>query len=276
MKKIIKILIIALIVVLQGCIRVDVEYGISPDHTVHLVYRVTIYTEELDFQETLEARRIADQIIAHYTREGFVAVEESLMSSPITFELRLEKENSSFKEAYAKLQEIMVNSRISFFTAIDMTREVTQYEIGLTLNMETDIYRMLEAAGINELPPLLRREILEELQESELTLILAFPHTNIVRHSYNVSYENIGEQTIITAPLNTDQKTTIEIMGRISLENDRVLNMTIEESIERTENQIQTLQILMFAGVGGAIIGIGGILFYLKKVKKQETKGEKE
>ena len=268
-KRLIKITIIAFALLLQGCMNVTVEYGIDERHTVHLEYRIEIDVYNMDDSLVSDVIALLSEIEGHYNDMGFATRTNIRNEHQIILVLRLEERTNSYEEAYVKLKELLTNPQISFLTAVDLTSEVTQYEIGFSINLEADVNRIIEFSGLNEIQPTLRNQLSEGLEESEIILVLRKPHTNIVRTSDNVSFENINNMTIFTAPLNIDQETTIEIAGRISLENNRALNMTIEESIERTENQIQMSQILIFVGIIGAIAVLGGTLLYLKKAKKE-------
>lgn len=268
MKKIKQIVgILIALIMLSGCMNADIKYSIDEKYNVKLVYEVIIDTTNMNDDIDTGIRRIVKKLIQEYELEGFV-LEGDYESEIMDFSLTLEEQADSYEDAYKKLEEILSNPKISYFLQIDLNMEVTEYEQAFIFDVETDFKQIIDNTTLNELPPTLRNTINEGIKESTINLSLSLPHINVVELSDGVATEENGRITTFQMPINFEGLTKMRLVGRMSLDENKVLSSTIDESIQKTEDQVQLYNVLFYVGIAGMIITALGLGVYLLRKKK--------
>jgi hypothetical protein len=265
MKKTISI--IALLIVLCGCMKVDINYIIDEKHNVKLSYHIVFDEDKIDRGIKSDVMTLINDTAKKYENAGFtVTIKEN--GTDYTF--TLEKKAASYEEAFKILEEIITNPEISIFLVADIHSSTEEYEQAFGFYFETDLGRILESTGTNKLPPTIRAEINEALNESTVNFTVTLPQVNVVAVNEDVIVETKNKKTTFTLPMNWEGTSVMDFTARMSLDNNKMTPHTMEDSIQNTENQIGLYQALFYGGVGASVIS-SGVLVYSKIIKKKEV-----
>jgi len=268
MKKIVSL--IFLLVALCGCLKVDVNYSIDEKYNVKLVYdiQMDIDRETIDSDTEKDIKKIFRDISKEYEKQGFIVSGE--LNEAINFTLTLEKKASNYEEAYAILQDMVLDSNISFFLVADISTEVEAYEQVYNFYFETDLSRIVKATQLHELPPSIRNQLYEGMEASEISLSLSLPKINIVEMSDGIEVIESKKETKFKMPIDWEEPSIMKLVLRMSLDNNKMLPYSIDESIQKTNDQINLYNALFFGGIGGAGITLGVLAYITIKNKKEK------
>jgi len=258
-----------LLVALCGCMKAEINYSIDEKHTVKVTYHIEIDEEKFDNSIRSDVKALIESTAKKYENEGFAVTRKE---DEINYTFTLEKKAGSYEEAFEILEKIITDPKISFFLVADIHSYIEEYEQILDFYFETDLGRMLESTGTNTLPPTIRKDINEGLNESTVNLTVTLPHANVVDINKEAIVENKNKKTTITLPLNWEGPSILDFTVRMSLDNNKITPYTMEDSIKNTKNQIELYQVLLCGGVGvGLASGVGLVYSVMNKKKKKES-----
>ena len=258
--------LILLLLTLCGCLKVDVKYSIDEKYKVTLVYDVEMDLETLDSDILADVKRFYQLLVRNYEALGFEVKGD--YEENIDFTLTLEKQASSYEEAYEMLKEIITNPKYSLFTVVDMSASIEEYEQAFNFYFETDLSKIVESTELGNLPPSIRNRLYEGMDVSEISLSLTLPFSNVVEANDAVEVTTSGKKTTFTIPLNWDEPSIMDLVVRMSLDGNKMTPYPIEKSIQNTKDTIGMYRMLFFGGIGAAVLAAGGFIFMLMRKKK--------
>ena len=264
MKKIISVLI--LLIMLCGCAKAEISYSIDEKYNVKVTYHIEIDEEKMDSSIRSNVISLINSTSKKYEREGFTVTSKE---NAIDYTFTLEKKADSYEEAVEILREIITNPEISFFLVADVHGSSEEYEQVLDFYFETDLGRILESTGTNKLPPTIRAEINEALNESTVNLTVTLPQVNVVAVNEDVIVENKDKKTTFTLPMKWEGTSIMDFTARMSLDNNKMTPHTMEDSIQNTKNQIGMYQALFYGGSGLSVACSLGLVYSTMKKKKE-------
>lgn len=269
MKKIKTILlVVTILLVLTGCMKASVNYGIDEKYNAYVVYDIAIDTKEMNRETLTGLRIIIEDFIDMYEKEGFIFEGEYEDVEIMEFTLTLKKQGISYEDAFNKLEEIINDPKISFILLSDMSFRAEEYEQAILFQAETDISKIIATTSLNDLPPSIKDKLYYGLEASEISFSLTLPHINIIELNNEVQVDEKNKKTTLSFPLKIDGLSAIKLIARMSLDNSKMVPTTIDQSIQNTKDQIAFYQVLSYIGIGGAVLSIGFLVFYIVKKKK--------
>ena len=252
---------------LTGCTKAKIIYEIDSNHNVILDYQAQIDLSKADRDLRNGVTTLVEDTVAHYENMGFKTTLD-ITETMIEFDMILTKPNNSYQEAYETLRAIMIDPKISFLLQVDFVYQIEKYEHSLDLSFNTDFSLILDAAGFNRMPLKLREELLQQLNESELTIDVILPHSTIVNYNDEVTIWNQDQKTYIYLPIDLTDISNFAIVSRMSVDNDQTLPMDINSSIAKTHKQIETYTIITYSAIAVGGISMMAMIGFLIKSRK--------
>lgn len=261
-----RIVVLLVLFVLTACTQAKVKYEIDQKFNVILHYTANIDLTEMDKELSIGVNNLVRKTVKDYESRGFKSNTE-YNDNLIQLDLKLIKENDSLKNAYQTLNEIMLDPEISFLLSVDMNSKTEKYQSALVLEIETDIPLILESTRINDLPPIIKNDILDKINSSTVELEFVIPTSNIVDNSDSIIVSNLDNKTIFSSKISNDSTTIFRVVTKTSLDNGKFLLKDMDNSIIESKDKINLYKYVIY-GLGTLIIlTIIGLSFYIMKSK---------
>ena len=254
-------------VLLSGCMTVNISGGVDKNYNTHLSYHVQMDTTKMDSKLVWEICQFLDDTVARYMNHGFT-LSGGYMEEQIDFVLRREEEAESYKEAYEILKEILNDPAISFFLATDMTTHVEDYEQAFAFRAEADLNQIVEATTLETLPSSIQEMILEGIENSDVTFTLILPVSEVIDVSDDAIVKVEKDEILIHFPIDWNEPTNMNLLARMSVDEGRVVPFTIEESIMQVEDTILLYKVLLGVGVAGGVLSLSLLVYFSLKKKR--------
>ena len=152
------LIIMILLFITTGCGKVNIKYEIDDEYNVSLNYHVNINLVDLDQEIKDGISDLVSATIETYEKKGFIA-DTNINSDNIELDLTLTKANSNYEDAFQTLNELLTDPDISFLLSVDQVDKVETFESSLSLDLKTDLSKIISATGIDNLPLSLRTTI---------------------------------------------------------------------------------------------------------------------
>ena len=263
------ILIILLLAITTGCTKATIKYEIDKKYNVSLNYHVNIDLVDLDQELKNGINNLARVTVKYYQEMGFIA-NTTFNDDNIELDLTLTKANNNYEEAFQTLNELLTNPDISFLLSVDQANKVETFDSSFSLDLKTDLSKIISATGIDNLPLSLKTAIDTELAASEVSLEFILPYSTVIEKSESITVVNDNDQTYLKMAINLDEPSEFNIVTRMSLDNGKMLPVDIDTSIIETQKRIDLYHTLYYVGLAftsAAVISFV-ILIVHKKAKK--------
>ena len=257
---------LVMLTLLCGCMNMNIKYEITNEFLVKVSYEVQVDLTEIPSSEVYELKGAIMDVVTKYEKKGFVITGD--YKEVIDFKMNYEKQAESYEEAYKILEELMTDPEISIFLSADMNTKAQEYEQAFFFNFETDIAKILDESGLNVLPPTIKNGIYKYMENSAINLSVIMPRVNVVEIDNKTTVEHTKKNSIFSTVLSFEEATIMDFVARMSLDDGRVIDKTIDESIESTQDQIKLYGILLYVGIAVAVLSVA-VLIYLKTRKKK-------
>ncbi|MEA5018112.1 MAG: hypothetical protein VB009_05285 [Erysipelotrichaceae bacterium] len=263
-----KIFLIVMFLMLStfGCAKAKITYKIDDKFNTSITYYVIVDKNILPEQQHVSVHTIITTTSSAYEKKGFVIEHYQNDNDKIELKMSLTKANQSLDEAYQTLEELMIDPSITFLTSVDQDYKVLEYDSTLKLEVQTDIPLILEGSGFIKLPKMTQDEVLSSINESDLQIEFILPSSTIINRNEQTMIKQDKGQTIISTPILIDQKTILNVQLRTSLNNNKPLNLTITDSIDKSNTAQTTYQIMGYASGALAILTLVLIIRQKRKV----------
>ena len=257
---------LVMLTLLCGCMNMNIKYEITNKFLVKVSYEVQVDLTEIPSSEVYELKGAIVDVVTKYEERGFIITGD--YKEVIDFKMNYEKQAESYEEAYKILDELITDPEISIFLSADMNTKAQEYEQAFFFNFETDIAKILDESGLNVLPPTIKNGIYKYMENSVINLSVIMPRVNVVEIDDKTTVEHTKKNSIFSTVLSFEEATIMSFVARMSLDDGRVIDKTIDESIEATQNQIKLYGILLYVGIVVAVLSIAGLI-YIKTRKKK-------
>lgn len=267
--KTLKTLLTLLIVVfsLSACTDAKIKYEIDQKNTVSLHYTANIDLTNLDVETRNGLVDLCKKMEEEYKTIGFVSKSE-FSKSFIVMDMRLDKKTSNLDEAYSTLKDLMINPDISFLLSTDISTITETYQSAYQIELETNLPAILHSTGMNDLPPTIKNPLIEKLNLSNVTLELVLPLSTIVSMSDDITHLDVENKTILSQKIKTDDSTVFNVIGKISLENGKIIPIDMESNIQNTDDKLNLSKNLIYVGLVLSILSILGLVYNIYKTKQ--------
>lgn len=267
MKKIGTFIIILLtLFMLTGCTQAKVKYEIDDTFNVILHYTATIDLSDFDKELSIGIKGLVHRAVKDYVSRGFKSNTE-FSDNSIQLDLRLTKENDNLENAYQTLNEILIDTEISFFLSVDMSTKTEKFLSALVLELETDLPLIIDSTRINDLPPTIKNTILDNINTSNIELEFVLPTSTVVEKSGSISVSNSDNKTIFNSIISNDSSTIFRVVTKTSLDNGKFLSKDFENSIIESENKLNIYTYVLYILGILILVNIIGLVLYIRKSK---------
>lgn len=270
MKRLIKVFnLLLILIVLTGCMKLNVDCGITDDYKSYLEYNIVIDEKDLDEEVKSSVNAFITELTDIYVKDyGFTVLDKG-DEDKIDILLAYEKQAKNYEEAYLDLKDILNNPDISFLTSTDMTTSLTKYEQGFTFNGETDVAKILGTSHFQTLPTSIRELITNGLSKSEINFSFNLPPSTITETNGEAKNENGG--TTINFPVSLSEASKFNAKARMSIDGNEAVKGDIDTLVKENKQTISlynTLIPVVFVVIGGLVIGL---IYLIRKQRKNKT-----
>ena len=241
---------VLLLVLLSGCIRVDVNLGIDDDFTAWLSYQITLDIDQSDLQYQNELKHALKQIGWHYQEALGFTVGLDIDDPPYVLTMTRQVPNSSFSQAFSSLEEMLTNEDITIFMKVDMASQGFTRQDRYMLSALTDIPQIMRLSNAEDLTPYIKERLEEGLAAGTGDITITLPASELISSSHTASMKN--NHVTMSVPLEFTGQTGFELAAKINYLDDGTSAGTLEE-ILRENDESGTRGIYM---IGAALVMI--------------------
>ena len=257
------LLILPVIILLTGCIKIDIDTGIDADFTAFLSYHIELDTGELDHQYQSILKNALNRIGWHYQEElGFI-VELDVDTDTNVLIMTRRVANNNFEQAFDSLEAMLTDEDMTVFMQVDMVYQSFERQNRYLINALTDIPQIMRLSNAEDLSPALQQELDDAIRAGTGTITLTVPASEIVNTSHNVSLQN--NLAVMSIPLRFTGQTGFELEGVINLLRDGAPGGSLNEII-REQTMMRDL---IMIGCGAIIVILLIILLIISLTKKK-------
>jgi len=227
---------VLLFVLLSGCIRVDVSLGIDEDNTAWLSYQITLDIDESALQYQNELKHALNQIGWHYQEALGFTVGLDIDAPPYVLTMTRQVPNSSFKQAFSSLEDMLTNEDITIFMQVDMATQGFTRQDRYILSALTDIPQIMRLSNAEDLTPYIKERLEEGLEAGKGNVTITLPASELISSSHTASMKN--NQVAMSVPLEFTGQTAFELAAKINYLGDGTPGGALEEILrEHDENR---------------------------------------
>jgi len=256
---------VLLLVLLSGCIRVDVSLGIDEDFTAWLSYQITLDIDESDLQYQNEMKHALNQIGWHYQEALGFTVGLDIDDPPYMLTMTRQVPNSSFSQAFSSLEDMLTNEDITIFMQVDMVTEGFTRQDRYMLSALTDIPQIMRLSNAEDLTPYIKARLEEGLEAGKGDITITLPASELISSSHTASIKN--NHVAMSVPLEFTGQTGFELAAKINYLSDGTPGGTLEE-ILREHDESGTKGIYMVCAA--VVIIIIALLLIVRNILRRQ------
>jgi len=247
--------ILAAILVLSGCTKLDITASIDKDNNVDYTYKITVTGIEDDDINHAEIKSYLGKIMLHWKGAGFTS---SLIEIDGGFELTatMSGQYQSREEAFAALYSFMTNE-VSPFTDVEYDYNLNYYYEDYYLSAGLDLENMIDDDIYTVYPSTVGADVDEFLSDFKCDVTFSLP-SNESKESDEVIQKTVTESISLDAP------EEIYLSGII---NNNV-NARYEQAL--IERRAKEKMIIIISSCASVVL-IGVIILLSFKVKKMRN-----
>lgn len=271
MKRKIRVLsLLCMMVILSGCMKLNVDCGIKKDHSAYLTYTIELDMKELSNDLKREVVSYFKEFTNRYEEYGFTSVTKNT-DDTIDIVLTYQKSASNYEEAYENLKTMLNNPKISFLMSTDMTTVAEEYEQGFTFNADIDVSKIIETSYLNTLPYNINNMISAGIAKSEINFSLSLPQSTIVETNGDI--QNVSGTTKIVFPVSLTEESSFHLIARMSIDNNKAVNGDINSLTVKNKQIISLYKTLIIvAATLVVVVSIGFVYLTIKQKKDKQKK----
>jgi len=255
------LLIMAAILVLSGCAKLDITASIDNENNVDYTYKITVTGIEDDDINYAEIKSYLGKILLHWKSAGFTS---SLIETDGGFELTaaMSGQYETREEAFAALYSFMTNE-VSPFTDVEYDYNLNYYYEDYYLSAGLDLENMIDDDIYTVYPSTVGADVDEFLSSFKCDVTFSLP-SNESKESDAVI------QKTVTQSISLNKPEEIYLSGII---NNNV-NARYEQAL--IERRAQEKMIIIISACASVLL-IGVIILLSVKVKRgKKAKGEEK
>jgi len=241
---------ILLLVLLSGCIQIDIGLGIDENFTAYLSYQVTMDIDESDLQYQNELKHALNQIGWHYQEALGFSVALDIDDLPYVLTMTRQVPNSNFTQAFNSLEDMLTNEDMTIFMQVDMATQSFNRQDRYILGALIDIPQIMRLSNAEDLTPYMKERLEAGLEAGTGNVTITLPVSELISSSHTASMKN--NQIAMSVPLEFSGQTGFELAAKINYLDDGTPGGTLEEILrEHDENRMRGIYM-----VGAALIMI--------------------
>lgn len=269
-KKILIMICGVLLLALTGCANLDIETGIDEDYNAKIAYALEVDFASMSDEQAKSLSNSLDNLVKQFANvRDFEILENEgdVDSGKGSYKIEKVVPNDNFEDAFASLKELLTDEKTTPFMQVDMTSKITDYQHLYHFNGELDFAKILGASNIDSFPPMMQEHIVQGFEASAGQVKITLPGAEIENVSATAdSLDGTidGQLASITAPFKFNQQTSMELTTKLTVENGKAVNGTMEDVLHMHE-----LSKWLWLGIGalGFVIVAIGALLHLNKEK---------
>ncbi len=271
-------LVCIILLATAGCATVTVSCGIDEQSAAYIAYDVVADVSTLGKTEKDGISSSLNELAVHLESKGFTVEKTGFFDAGDSVELAcvIRRDADSYMEAFDALEQLLTDENITPFVYVNMASAEEAYDQAFVLEVQTDVAAMMQAGGLDRLPPYFRENVDRALSESTADIVLTLPATEIAEgDGAFVEGSNIYIQS---TALDLHGITTAKLATRVSVEDGQATDIPTEETVKGLEGQLAQTKTHMYivAAVliaSAAVAVVSGIT--IAKKKRVAAKREK-
>jgi len=222
------LLVVSLVLLLSGCVQLDIDTGIDADFTAYLSYHIMLDVGESDMHRS-ELLFALNKIGWHYQQNLGFTVEINIETAPYFLIMTRRVENDSFEQAFESLKEMLTDESMTPFMQVDMASQSFFRQERYILSATADIPQIMRLSNVEELSPDLQQQLEDAMEAGKGTITLTLPASEVVSFSHQASIQ--GNQMVMVVPLEFSDKTELELAAKLNLLSDGAPGGSLDEII---------------------------------------------
>lgn len=262
-------MMICLVVMLCGCMSVDIKMGIDKNYVAYLEYVIDLDGTEMS-QETYDALKRSILLLRmSYEELGFICedIENTLESNRLQFSMRLEKKGESLEEASAFLEEMLTNPEMTPFVNLSMADELQSAEWAFVFHGTIDAEAILKTAHIDYMPGDIKKLFEDGVQKSTVNAELKVPASEIVAGEGEVK----DGMAVVDVPVSLEAPTEITLTCRQTIKDGKYVARSIESEIKKEKGWASFFSVMRFVGPALLVLCIVWVVYQNKKKKSTDA-----
>ena len=223
------ILSIIFLLLLSGCIKIEIDTGIDENLTAYLSYSIELDVSELDGRYHNSLQRALNEIGWTYQEEFDFVVSLDTESNPYVLTMTKSIRNDSLEQAYDSLEHLLTNENVTPFMQIDTAFQSTQRQNRYIFSATADIPQIMRLSNVEELPPAMKDQFEESMRTGGGSITLTLPVSELINSSHQAEMQN--NQAVMVVPLSYTSQTEFELAGVVNLLRDGTPGGSLNEII---------------------------------------------
>ena len=180
-KTIIAVLLAALVLLLAGCTESEILCGVNTKNQAYLLYDLNADLSALDEDERQSARLWVWDLAYRMQEDFGFAVDTNADSEDDEIHLRaqLTRQGKDEADAVTQLRAMITDEQLSPFTAAQVEASAQAQTESFRLDLRFEPGRILDTAGTEQMPKLLREKLRTWFDEASVTLRITLPATDL-------------------------------------------------------------------------------------------------
>ncbi|MDL2220093.1 hypothetical protein LJC55_00270 [Eubacteriales bacterium OttesenSCG-928-N14] len=275
--------ILCAMVLLSGCMSLNISTGIDKNCNVFLEYNLEFDTANMQQDMVDKLIRSLKPLANSYERNGFTvdAFYGDETDANIRIKMRFSEQMQDFEAAYAKLEELLKDPEISPFVHVNMGYEAQMHEIVMTLQADLDAKAVLDTAHLEYMTEDIRQMIAGGLETTQAQLTISLPASMVVYDGSELEtaadslYGSDEAATLsgniakLQVPVSLEGATQIALTTRLTLDDGKVVGKEIGDKIDELHTMSDVYAILQFFAPLLLVLCIFWILRRRQNAKKQ-------
>lgn len=260
----------AAMLLLTGCLQVDVETGIDNDYSAYLAYNVQIVPHDGTSTQRLALVEDLKRLKAYYEDQPGLAVESSQLlavSDGYVFKIEKRVQANSYEEAFDLWQEMVTDESLTLFMQAETAFVPQEYQLLFSVAATADVPKIIELGNVAELKYSARQSLEATLEDCTGSITVTLPATSV---ALGDDAELLpGGLASLTVPLDFSGETKLALQTRLDLdENGR------PATGPGPLGSLETRRMVLWAGAGAGLLlaAIGFVLWRRGKKRAASAK----
>ena len=262
-KKLALVVILVILLILPGCMRLDIRTGVDKNNNAYLQYDLEIDLTSVDPNMRTPLIDGVKELEKHYRNNLGFEVTSSKTSEKYSMKASLTVQGSDYEDAFAKLKKMLTDEALTPFSELSMDFTAEEMQQLYLLSVTVDLAGMVEGSSISELPPSMRESIEELFRSSTGTLTIELPGSEVESASGETVID--GHHITLTKPLDFSGKMQVELTTRLNMGRLTIFDEPMEDVVSR-------YRIIAYAGFG--VAGLGAALAVVAIIRMRSKKAQ--
>ena len=210
--------LMVILLLLSGCIRIDIDTGIDSNYTAYISYNISLDISDIDPIYQNEITRAMHRIGWHYQEYLGFTVGVNTEEFPVTLSMTRRIENKNLEQAFDSLKELLSDEDSTIFMQVDMAFQGFERQERYMISAMADIPQVLRLSNAEDLTSSLHQVFTEGIQEGTGSITLTLPADELISSTHRASIQY--NRATMEVPLNFMEQTSFDLAAFINILND--------------------------------------------------------